>query len=114
MSVLSEATRISTEHKEIFLAYLDLMSEQTEFLRPNMFNYNQLIVGITTEGDVLTVNDPFPNLDLPVYESFQKKEKKEKKLLLLWERLAENTDIPMRIMRKYTQPQAVTATTLTS
>ena len=34
MSILSEATRISTKHREIFLAYLDLMSEQTEFLRP--------------------------------------------------------------------------------
>lgn len=78
MSVLSEATRISTENREIFLAYLDLLSEQTEFLRTNMFNYNQLIVGITTEGDVLTVNDPFPNLDLPVYElSISRKKGKE-------------------------------------
>ena len=75
MSILSEATRISTEHREIFLAYLDLLSEQTEFLRPNMFNYNQLIVGITTEGDVLTVNDPFPNLDLPVYELSKSRKK---------------------------------------
>ena len=75
MSVLSEATRISKEHREIFLAYLDLLSEQTEFLRPNVFNYNQLIVGITTEGDVLTINDPFPNLDLPVYELSKSRKK---------------------------------------
>ena len=75
MSVLSEATRISIEHREIFLAYLDLLSEQTEFLRPNVFNYNQLIVGITTEGDVLTINDPFPNLDLPVYELSKSRKK---------------------------------------
>ena len=83
--ILSEATRISTEHREIFLAYLDLMSEQTEFLRPNMFNYNQLIVGITTEGDVLTVNDPFPNLDLPVYE-LSKSRKKGKEAVAVMER----------------------------
>ena len=85
MSVLSEATRISTEHREIFLAYLDLMSEQTEFLRPNMFNYNQLIVGITTEDDVLTVNDPFPNLDLPVYE-LSKSRKKGKEAVAVMEK----------------------------
>lgn len=54
---------------------MDLLSEQTEFLRPNVFNYNQLIVGITTEGDVLTINDPFPNLDLPVYELSKSRKK---------------------------------------
>ena len=75
MSVLSEATRISIEHREIFLAYLDLLGEQTEFLRPNVFNHNQLIVGITTEGEVLTINDPFPNLDLPIYELSKSRKK---------------------------------------
>lgn len=43
MSVLSEATHISLEHREIFLAYLDLLSEQTEFLRPNVFSVCSII-----------------------------------------------------------------------
>ena len=55
MSVFAEATRISTEHREIFLAYMDLLSEQTEFLRPDFFNYNQLIAGITTDDEILTI-----------------------------------------------------------
>ena len=75
MSVFAEATRILTEHREIFLAYMDLLSEQTEFLRPDFFNYNQLIAGITTDDEILTINDPFPNLDLPVYELTKSRKK---------------------------------------
>ena len=75
MSVFAEATRISAEHREIFLAYMDLLSEQTEFLRPDFFNYNQLIAGITTDDEILTINDPFPNLDLPVYELTKSRKK---------------------------------------
>ena len=68
MSIFAEAYHIFEEHRQIFLAYMDLLSEQTEFLRPQPFNHNQLIAGITTEGEILTIDDPFPNLDLPVYE----------------------------------------------
>lgn len=68
MSIFTEAYHIFEEHRQIFLAYMDLLSEQTEFLRPQPFNHNQLIAGITTEGEILTIDDPFPNLDLPVYE----------------------------------------------
>ena len=75
MSVFAEATRISTKHREIFLAYMDLLSEQTEFLRPDFFNYNQLVAGITTDNEILTINDPFPNLDLPVYELTKSRKK---------------------------------------
>ena len=92
---------------------MDLLSEQTEFLRPNVFNYNQLIVGITTEGDVLTINDPFPNLDLPVYE-LSKSRKKVMMLSLLLKRLVKNTDTALRITKDFTLRQAVTATTSTS
>ena len=68
MSIFAEAYHIFEEHRQIFLAYMDLLSEQTEFLRPQPFNHNQLIAGITTEGEILTIDDPFPNLDLLVYE----------------------------------------------
>ena len=68
MSIFEEASNISSEHRNIFLAYMDLLIEQTEFLRPAQFNNNQLIAGITTEGEPLVIADPFPNIDLPNYE----------------------------------------------
>lgn len=90
MSIFTEATHISTEHREIFLAYMDLLSEQTEFLRPQFFNHNQLIVGITTENELLTINDPFPNLDLPVYEFIKSRKKGSDGMALL-----------QKLLRKY-------------
>ena len=75
MSIFAEAYHIFEEHRQIFLAYMDLLSEQTEFLRPQPFNHNQLIAGITTEGEILTIDDPFPNLDLPVYEYARSRKK---------------------------------------
>lgn len=75
MSIFEEASNISEKHRNIFLAYMDLLIEQTEFLRPNLYNHNQLIAGVTTEGEVLVIPDPFPNIDLPAYELTRSKKK---------------------------------------
>lgn len=75
MSIFEEASNISEKHRDIFLAYMDILVEQTEFLRPNLYNHNQLIAGVTTEGEVLVIPDPFPNIDLPAYELTRSKKK---------------------------------------
>lgn len=62
--------RTSSEYK-VFISYMDLLTEQLEFIRPNLFNINQLVVGITTDDEMLVQNDPFPNLDVPSYEIFK-------------------------------------------
>lgn len=59
--------RESSKYK-VFISYMDLLSEQVEFLRPNLFSINQLVVGVTTDDELITQNDPFPNLDVPGYE----------------------------------------------
>lgn len=47
---------------------MNLLIAQLEFLKPNMFNINQLVVGVTTDGEMITKNDPFPNIDIPNQE----------------------------------------------
>lgn len=53
---------------KVFHAYMNLLIAQLEFLKPNMFNINQIVVGVTTDGEMITKNDPFPNIEIPNQE----------------------------------------------
>lgn len=49
---------------DVLLAYTELLVEQFEFLKPNRFDYNTMLAGYSTNGEVLLAPDPFPNLDI--------------------------------------------------
>lgn len=55
----------------VYSAYVDLLMQQMEFLRPNKFDYNATLVGVDTEGRPIVIRDPFPASDLPLYELTQ-------------------------------------------
>lgn len=59
---------VNTDMKPISHAMIDLLYQLTEYLRPNRYDLNQLIVGITTTGELMTRNDPFPMSDYIFYE----------------------------------------------
>lgn len=46
---------------------LNLFFELLEFLRPNKYNINEMVVGLSTEGKILTIRDPYPMTDVPLY-----------------------------------------------
>lgn len=48
-------------------AYLNLLLQVTEYIRPTQFDLNQLVCGVSTDGEPLTMQDPFPMLDMGGY-----------------------------------------------
>ena len=48
--------------------YFSLLLQQLEYLRPDKFNLQVRVCGLSTRGEVLVALDCFPNLDLPGYE----------------------------------------------
>lgn len=46
---------------------INLFFETLEFLRPNKYNINQIVVGLSTDGKILTMRDPYPMSDVPLY-----------------------------------------------
>lgn len=68
LSLFEENEAISEKYHGLYLAYMDLLLEQTEFLKPNPFDKNNIVAGVTTNGDILITKDPFPDIDTPVYE----------------------------------------------
>ena len=54
-------------NKDVINAYLNLIMQVTEYIRPNQFDLNQLVCGMATDGEILTMKDPFPMLDLGGY-----------------------------------------------
>lgn len=55
-------------NSKVIMAYLNLLLQTTEYLRPSKFDFSKNIVGISTVGEVLTINDPFPLLDMGGYD----------------------------------------------
>lgn len=62
---------------QVYTAYSNLILQQLEYLRPNKYAYNEMLCGITTAGDPITIPDPLPNIDWPssvfMYETFIEK-----------------------------------------
>ena len=52
----------------VYCAYLDLIIQMSEYLHPNQSDYNEQVVGIKTDGKLICQQEPFPNLDIPMYE----------------------------------------------
>lgn len=61
------AKRNPVKH-QVYVAYMNLLLEQTEFLRSNIFDYDKVIVGIDTKGKTMEVNDVAVNLDIFCYD----------------------------------------------
>lgn len=57
--------RTSEYAEEVINCYQSLLLQHTEYLRPDKFNFNVVICGRTTQGEVMTMPDIFPNLDAP-------------------------------------------------
>lgn len=53
---------------QVIMAYLNILLQTTEYLRPSKFDFSQNISGITTSGEVITTKDPFPLLDMGGYD----------------------------------------------
>lgn len=72
----------NTDLKPISHAMIDLLYQLTEYLRPNRYDLNQMIVGITTSGELMTRNDPFPMSDYIFYRIEQRAKKEQPKTQL--------------------------------
>ena len=60
--------------KHIIDAYLDLILQTFEYLRPNKFAMTECVYGVSTGGEFLTGPYPYPFSDLPVMEFEEKME----------------------------------------
>lgn len=52
----------------VYRAYVNLLMNQTEFLRKNKFELNKMVAGVTTKGELIEVDDICPSLDFCVHE----------------------------------------------
>lgn len=53
---------------DVLLAYMNILIQHTEYLRPSKFDFSTVICGMTTDGEIMTVKDPYPNIDMPGYD----------------------------------------------
>lgn len=61
--------RVMEEKQQfVYRAYVNLLMNQTEFLRKNKFDLNKMVAGVTTKGELIEVDDIFPSLDFCVHE----------------------------------------------
>lgn len=65
-----ELEDVDEKTDNIYNAYITLLLEQLEFLRANKFELNKLVVGLSTDGKVIEVNDVYPFSDFPSHEAF--------------------------------------------
>lgn len=52
----------------VMTAYLCLILQHTEYIRPNKFDFTTFVVGRKTTGEIMTVKEPFYNIDYANYE----------------------------------------------
>lgn len=52
----------------VIRAYMSILCQQTEYLKPDKFDYSVSFAGRATTGELLTKDDVFSNFDLPGYE----------------------------------------------
>lgn len=62
---------------KVLIAYLNLLTQNIEYLRPNKFDFSSCVCGLSTKGEVLITKDLFPTIDQPSYELREKAEKGE-------------------------------------
>lgn len=81
--LFSRNENIDKQQLVVMEAYISLLMENSEYIRPNKFDYNKIICGRKTTGEILTTDDKFPLLDLPGYiEDFSETSGKFQELYL--------------------------------
>lgn len=53
---------------DVVLAYLNLLTQTIEYLRPSKFDFTSMVAGRKTSGELMVAPDYFPNLDLASYD----------------------------------------------
>ena len=65
----NEDMRVMDKRQQlVYRAYVNLLMNQTEFLRKNKFDLNKMVAGVTTKGELIEVDDICPSLDFCVHE----------------------------------------------
>lgn len=65
----------SSDEYAVNAAFMDLLLQQSEFLKSNTLNCTSIVAGITTDGlTTLEIDDPYPKTDLPMYELERERE----------------------------------------
>ena len=59
---------METRQQLVYRAYVNLLMNQTEFIRKNKFDLNKMVAGVTTKGELIEVDDICPSLDFCVHE----------------------------------------------
>lgn len=66
--------RLRLEHEnkaiedQVIVAYLNLLTQNIEYLRPSKFDFSTIVAGRKTTGELMTAPDLFPDLDLAGYD----------------------------------------------
>jgi len=55
-------------NRNIANAYMELLVQTPDYLRPDKYNFKQCVIGVTTGGQLLCVPQVFPFYDLPWHE----------------------------------------------
>ena len=55
-------------NSQVIVAYINLLIQTLEYLKPNKYDFKHYFVGKTTKGETMLSEDPFPMLDRPNYE----------------------------------------------
>lgn len=58
----------SEQEKLVIDSYLSLLLQQTEYLRPNKFDFSVVVCGQTSSGELMVTPDAHPNIDEPAME----------------------------------------------
>lgn len=53
---------------DVVVAYLNLLTQNIEYLRPSKFDFTTAVAGRKTTGEIITTPDLFPNIDLAGYD----------------------------------------------
>lgn len=61
-------TRTPEVNPAVVNAYVNLLMQTTEYIRPSKFNFAQSIIGVTTDGQPICIAQLHPDWDLPSYE----------------------------------------------
>lgn len=52
----------------VIVAYINLLTQNIDYFRPDKFNFETCVVGLSTKGELLITKDLFPNIDKPGFD----------------------------------------------
>ena len=64
-----DISHMNEKQKYVYRAYVNLLLNQMEFLRKNKFDLNKMVAGVTTDGELIEVEDICPSLDFCTHEA---------------------------------------------